>query len=463
MCGAPELVRVVGAAADLERVEDRAGVHRVAEGPQPQPQQLRQQVDAAGDLAQALRPVVDGVHGGHDGQQHLRGADVARGLVAADVLLARLQGEAHGGVALGIDRDAHQPARHEALVLVAGGHERGVGAAVAHGHAEALAVAHGHVHAELAGGRQQGEGQQVRRRHDQGAGGVGPLDEGAEVLDVALGVRVLEERAEGVVTEVVGVGIAHGHVVAQRFRPRAHEVDRLRVDPVGDEEGVPRVAALLGAFSERHGLGGGGGLVQHGGVGDVQAREIHDHRLEVQQRLEPALGDLGLVGGVLGVPAGVLQDIAQDDAGRERVVVAHADEGAVDLVVAGQAAQVGQHLRLAERRRQLQRPGQADVGRHGLGDELVQRIHAEHLHHPRHIQRPRSQMPPRKRIQRLQQLHQFAPHDEISFDSSLRVLLREPSRLCVFVSTTFLSSFPPNKKRAIPNRTPVRSVVDLRD
>src|SRR5213078_3062197 len=44
--------------------------------------------------AQALGPVVHRVHARHHGQQHLRGADVARGLLAADVLLACLQGHA---------------------------------------------------------------------------------------------------------------------------------------------------------------------------------------------------------------------------------------------------------------------------------------------------------------------------------------------------------------------------------
>ena len=53
---------------------------------------------------------------------------------------------------------------------------------------------------------------------------------------------------------------------------------------------------LVGPAHQQHGLGHGGGFVQQGGVGDRQADEVLDHGLEVQQRLEPALGDLGLVG-----------------------------------------------------------------------------------------------------------------------------------------------------------------------
>ena len=63
---------------------------------------------AQGDLAEPPGPVVDRVHGGGDGEQHLRRADVRGGLLAPDVLFARLQGQAVGGRAVGVDRDAHE-------------------------------------------------------------------------------------------------------------------------------------------------------------------------------------------------------------------------------------------------------------------------------------------------------------------------------------------------------------------
>ena len=55
---------------------------------------------------------------------------------------------------------------------------------------------------------------------------------------------------------------------------------------------------------------------------DVHAGQILHDRLEVQQRFEPALGDLGLVRRVGRVPAGILEHVAQDDRGRDAVVVA---------------------------------------------------------------------------------------------------------------------------------------------
>ena len=60
-------------------------------------------VHPAGDVAQALGPVVHGVHRGHHGQQHLRRADVRGGLLPADVLLARLERQPVGGAVLGVD------------------------------------------------------------------------------------------------------------------------------------------------------------------------------------------------------------------------------------------------------------------------------------------------------------------------------------------------------------------------
>eukprot|EP00967_Tisochrysis_lutea_P114464 scaffold182415_cov31-Tisochrysis_lutea.AAC.1 len=49
----------------------------------------------------------------------------------------------------------------------------------------------------------------------------------------------------------------------------------------------------------------------------------------------PALGNLCLVGRVLGVPPGIFQHVALDDRWKERAVVAHANEVLVHFVFAG--------------------------------------------------------------------------------------------------------------------------------
>ena len=59
-------------------------------------------VHASRDAAQPVRAVIDGVHRGHDRQQHLRGADIARRFFAADMLLAGRQGQHPAAPALGV-------------------------------------------------------------------------------------------------------------------------------------------------------------------------------------------------------------------------------------------------------------------------------------------------------------------------------------------------------------------------
>jgi hypothetical protein len=106
---------------------------------------------ALGDALEPFGAVVHGVHAGDDGGQHLRGADVGGGLLAADVLLARLQRQAVGRLAMHVHAHAHQAAGHGALEVVAAGHVGGVRAARAHGHAKALRGADHDVGAHFAG------------------------------------------------------------------------------------------------------------------------------------------------------------------------------------------------------------------------------------------------------------------------------------------------------------------------
>ena len=128
-----------GAEVDMDGVEELPGEQLDAGALEAFGEDRGQSVDARGDRLQALRAVIDGVHAGHVGEQYLRGADVGIGLFAADVLFARLQRHAVGGLAAGVFGDADDAARHRADEGLAGGEEGGVRAAEAHRDAEALA------------------------------------------------------------------------------------------------------------------------------------------------------------------------------------------------------------------------------------------------------------------------------------------------------------------------------------
>ncbi|MCY1217590.1 hypothetical protein D9M72_295080 [compost metagenome] len=380
--------RVV-AGADRQRIEG-GGVHRLAA-------HLRQALGEDGgehghalcDAREAVGAVVHGVHAGDHGRQHLRGADVRGGLLATDVLLARLQREAVGGLAVRVDAHADEAAGQRTLERVAAGQVGGVRAAVAQWHAEALRGAADDVGIELAGGDQQCERQQVGRDDEGGVALVCVARERAQVVHVAGGGRVLREHAEE---------LAAHHQVRQRFRHGAHldldaqrrgarldDLDGLRVAVTRHQEHV--ALALHAALGERHGLGGGRGLVEHRGVGDGHAREVAHHRLEVEQGFHAALRDLGLVGRVGGVPGGVLQDVAQDHARRVRAVVALADEALEHLVLRRQRLQLGQRVGLGDRRGQAHRPGAADGRGHDAVDELRARFRADHRQHARLVRR----------------------------------------------------------------------------
>ena len=127
-----------GHVGDGQRVEDRLRVDLGAEGLEAGGERIGEQLDPARDPPEALGAVVHRVHRRHDGEEDLGGADVGRGLVAADVLLARAEREAHGRIALGILGDADEAAGHLALEGIASGEEAGVGSAEAERYAEAL-------------------------------------------------------------------------------------------------------------------------------------------------------------------------------------------------------------------------------------------------------------------------------------------------------------------------------------
>ena len=342
------------------------------------------QGDAAGDAAQALRPVPDGVEAGDDRQQHLCGADVGGGLFAADMLLAGLQRQAHRGLAGGIQRHADQAAGHGALERVPGGEEPGMRAAETHRHAEALRRTDDDVGAHLAGRRQQRQRQRVGGDDGQRAGLMG----GGDFLrQVAQGAGACRDTAAAGRTDW-----------RRRWRRGRRARPAVRVIP----SGLARVAStarvcgcrsvatasdvgfgLAEGMRHRHRLGRGGGLIQQRGVGDLHAGQFADHGLEVQQRLQPALGDLGLIGRVGGVPAGIFQHVAQDDRRRDGAVVAHADQAFGRRVLRRQGAQFGDRGGLIDRRRQVQRRVGADRGGDGLARHVVQRRGADGVQHRR--------------------------------------------------------------------------------
>ncbi len=277
----------------LHGVEELVVHHLDAAGPQPGREHRGHPVGALRDAAQPVRSVVDGVAGGHDGQQHLGRADVAGGLLPADVLLAGLQGEPQRRVAVGVAGQADEPAGELAGVLLLHRQVAGVRTAEAQRHPEALGRAHRGVGAQLAGRGEERERQQVGRHRDQRAALVRGLDERRRVRDGAGRARVGQQEPEEVALGQPAGQVGHHQLDAQRHGPGAQHLDGLR-QRVGVHH-EPRGRRLARAPEQRHRLGGRGGLVEQGGPGHGEPGEVGDGGLERQQGLQAALADLRLV------------------------------------------------------------------------------------------------------------------------------------------------------------------------
>src|ERR1035438_280721 len=120
-------------------------------------------------LLQPLWPQRRQVDRGAQGEQALVGADITGCFLAADVLLARLQGQypaSFAGAVHGLPDDATRDLTNELLLAR---HHAQVWTAVRHRIAEHLPFADGDVRAVLAGSFQEAEADAVETNDEQGA------------------------------------------------------------------------------------------------------------------------------------------------------------------------------------------------------------------------------------------------------------------------------------------------------
>ena len=343
--------------------------------------------------------MIHGVHARHDRQQHLRRADVAGGLLAADVLFARLQGHAQRRLAFGVARQSDDATGQQTLELIARGKERRMRSAVAHRHTKALRVTNNDIGAPLSRRGQQAQRQQIARHRDQRASGVRRFAHSAIIDHGAIGARILQQRAEHRVVERERARIAHLHHDPARRCTRFDHRDRLRMTVVADQEHITRGAATR-AEAQRHRFRGGRAYVEQRRIGDLQAREIDHHRLIIQQRFESSLRDLGLVRRVRRVPRRVLHDVAQNHVRGMRAVIPHADKRPVHGIARRDGLERGEYVRLAARRTGVERATKTNAFRHHRVDEGIQGVIAERGEHRLLFVAARADMARNKRIDR---------------------------------------------------------------
>ena len=257
---------------------------------------------------------------------------------------------------------------------------RGVWTTVAERHAKALSVADDDVSAPFARRCQQHQTQNVRRDRDQRIGGVKLLDCLGVVDHGAIGRRILHQRAEHVRLDSEVRVAGDPHFDPAHAGAGLHHVDRLRMALGCHEEdflsGFP-----LERVAHRHRFGGGGCFVEQRRVGDLQPGEVDHHRLEIEQRFEPALCDLRLIRRVRGVPARILEDVSLNHRRRHAIGVAHADERAEDLVLRRQRPEVGENFELGQPLREIEALAPANPPRDCCLYQLIERREAERFQH----------------------------------------------------------------------------------
>ena len=326
----------------------------------------------------------DGIHAGHHGKQDLRGADVARRLLPADVLLACLQSHSQRRRSVGVTRDADDPAGNLALKFVAGRKVRGVGTTVAQRHSKSLRVTHCDVCAPLTGGREQRERQKVGGHRNEGVLSVRSLADVAIVAHCAVGRRVLQENAEHVGSNLRRSDVTNSHGDSAHPGPRLHDVNGLGVTRVGDEKDFLVLVAFY-RVAHRHRFRRGRRLVKQRRIGNLQRGEIDHHRLEIEQRLEPALRDLRLVRCICCVPCRILDHVSLDHRGSDAIRVSHPDERPENAVLRRQRPEISQHMPFAPADWKVEAAAIPDLCGNCRVDQLVKRRIPEGREHRHNI------------------------------------------------------------------------------
>ena len=320
---------------------------------------------------------------GDRGDERLVGADVGRGLVLADVLLAG--GHHHhdaitAGVVLGLADEAARGLADFVLLVgvVADGEDAEAGAAEVGADGEVLAFADEDVGSFLAILRGSleatgGEEHRVDDRDGFHAGGGARVGQGVDVLEQAEGVDLREDDGGELLAEAggrggdAGGGEAAGRVLgSEEFQlhrgvgdVRAQDFEVGGEQVAGDEHrvgfGVAHADGADGGFEER------AGAVVERGVDGFEAGQLGERGLVDPVRDQRALRALGLIRRVGGRQVADRADVADDLMGAVDLQ-AVAEEGGLDGVLLREGFHAVRQRLVGEFVRQVLRAGELHRG-----------------------------------------------------------------------------------------------------
>jgi hypothetical protein len=283
-----------------------------------------------------------------------------------------------GGLAVLAHTD--DAARDDALEIVLTRKEGRMWPAIAHRHSETLAVAQYHICTPRTGALQQHKAHDVGSHGYERPYGMYLFGEGGKAFHLSVLGRILQHGTVKLLGDVHLFMVAYHQFDAQRTAAGDEQVDGLR-KAIGRDEELADACLLLGArtgiVKHDHRLRSGSGLIEQRCVGDLQPREVADHRLEIEQRLQAALGYLGLIGRIGGVPSRILEHIAFHHVGNDAVVVSEPDIRAVELVLGTHLTDMGSKFGLGHGLWQVEVLLQADGRGNRLGNQFLDAGHPD--------------------------------------------------------------------------------------
>ena len=155
---------------------------------------------------------------------------------------------------------------------------------------------------------------------------------------------------------------------------------------------------LADTFGQGHGFGGGRCLIKHRGIRQFHAGQVQHHLLIGYQRLQAALRNFRLIGGIGGIPARILQHITHDHRWCDRVMVTQADIGSTQVYLIGQRFKAGQRLLFTARWVQGQWLVQRNAFRNRCLDQGFQVGISQSLQHQLNGRRIRANVAANKRV-----------------------------------------------------------------
>ena len=221
-----------------------------------------------------------------------------------DVLFAGGQSENKSATSLLIDRLSNQTTGHIADIATPAGKQTQAGSTIAEGNAQALPLRHRDIGPEFAGGLENAQGHGLGG-HGQGqrAGVLGAATNGRNILDHAKDVWIADDHAAYALVQMPCQGHLvkpAGFIPAQLDKRQTGEAIQigpndltvLWMQRAGDQH--PR-AFGQNALGHENRLSARRRPIVHAGVGDFQAQQGSNQRLELENNLECPLADLGLI------------------------------------------------------------------------------------------------------------------------------------------------------------------------